>query len=61
MLGNAAEEIIKYANQNPLILIVMATHGRSGIRHLVFGSVAEIVLLESNAPILLITTGHKSK
>jgi nucleotide-binding universal stress UspA family protein len=57
VMGEAAEEIVKYAHQNPFQLIVMASHGRSGIRHLAFGSVAERVLLEVNTPVFLITPG----
>jgi nucleotide-binding universal stress UspA family protein len=61
VMGMAADEIIGYANKNPFQVIVMASHGRSGIRHLTFGSVAEKVLLESNTPIFLITPGSKTK
>jgi len=59
IMGEASEEIIKYANKNPFQLIVMASHGRSGIRHLAFGSVAEKVLLEVKIPILMITPSNK--
>jgi nucleotide-binding universal stress UspA family protein len=59
VLGDAAEEIIKYANSNPFQLIVMASHGRSGVRHLIFGSVAERVVLEANVPILVVTSDNK--
>jgi universal stress protein A len=60
-MGETAEEIIKYATKNPFQVIVMASHGRSGIRHLTFGSVAERVLLESNVPIFLVTPGSTPK
>jgi nucleotide-binding universal stress UspA family protein len=61
VIGDASEEIVKYANKNPFQLIVMASHGRSGLRHLTFGSVAEKVLLESSTPILLVTPGVTTK
>jgi nucleotide-binding universal stress UspA family protein len=61
IMGETAEEIIKYATKNPFQVIVMASHGRSGIRHLTFGSVAERVLLESNVPIFLVTPGSTPK
>ncbi len=61
VMGEAAEEIIKYANKNPFQLIVMASHGRSGLSHLAFGSVAEKILLEANVPIFLITPGTVNK
>jgi nucleotide-binding universal stress UspA family protein len=56
VLGDAAEEIIKYANTNPFQLIVMASHGRSGLRHLIFGSVAEKVILEAYVPIIVVNS-----
>ena len=52
--GLAAEEIIRIAKASEIDLIVMSTHGRSGIRRLVFGSVADQVLREAGLPILLI-------
>jgi nucleotide-binding universal stress UspA family protein len=61
VMGEAAEEIIKYANKNPFQLIVMASHGRSGLSHLAFGSVAEKVLLEANVPIFLVMPGAAPK
>lgn len=54
LVGNAAEEIIKYASQDPFQVIVMASHGRSGFKLLVFGSVAEKVLLQTNTPVLIV-------
>ena len=53
-MGPAAETIIDYATDYPVDLIVMATHGRSGIQRWVFGSVAEKVLRRANVPILLV-------
>ncbi len=44
LIGNPAEEIVRYAAQNHPRLIVMSTHGRSGFSRCVFGSVAENVL-----------------
>jgi nucleotide-binding universal stress UspA family protein len=61
VMGEAAEELIKYANKNPFQLIVMASHGRSGLRHLTFGSVAEKILLESKIPIFMVTPSIKAK
>ncbi len=52
--GRAAEVIVDYVKNNPINLIVMATHGRSGISRWVFGSVAEKVLAGVTSPILLI-------
>jgi len=52
--GNPAEEILKYADKNDIDLILMATHGRSGLKSLVIGSVANQVLHASKVPIWLV-------
>ena len=52
--GSAADEIIKYIEDNKISLTVMATHGRSGISHWAIGSVAEKIIREANRPILLL-------
>ncbi len=54
VVGNAAESILRYAGQNDIELIVMSSHGRTGIARLAFGSVAENVLRQSPAPVLII-------
>ena len=51
--GKPAEAIIQYATIHAIDLIVMATHGRSGISRWAFGSVAEKVLRQSPVPVLL--------
>lgn len=53
--GRAAEEILDYAQNNKVDLIVMTTHGRSGISRWFFGSVAEKVLQHSAVPVLMIS------
>ncbi|MBM3156020.1 MAG: universal stress protein [Chloroflexi bacterium] len=52
--GRAADVIVDYVNRNSINLIVMSTHGRSGISRWVFGSVAEKLLVGVTSPILLI-------
>lgn len=53
--GDAAEAIIVYAEQHPeVVMIVMATRGRSGLTRWVLGSVAEKVLQASPVPLALI-------
>jgi nucleotide-binding universal stress UspA family protein len=54
MLGKAEEVIIRYARENQIDLIAMATHGRGGLQNTLFGSVAQHVLRESGLPMLLI-------
>ena len=51
--GRPAEAIIEYAASHAVDLIVMATHGRSGITRWAFGSVADKVLRQSPVPVLL--------
>lgn len=50
----AAVEIIDFAKESEVDLIVMCTHGRSGITRWVLGSVAHKVLTRAETPILLI-------
>jgi nucleotide-binding universal stress UspA family protein len=52
--GNAAERIIQFADEMQVDLVAMTTHGRSGVKRQVFGSVAERVLHEGNTPLLLV-------
>lgn len=54
LVGKPADAIVDYASKNPVNLIIMSTHGRSGIGRWVFGSVAERVLLGVTSPILLV-------
>jgi nucleotide-binding universal stress UspA family protein len=54
MLGKAEEVIVRYARENQVDLIAMATHGRGGLQNTLFGSVAQHVLRESGLPMLLI-------
>jgi nucleotide-binding universal stress UspA family protein len=57
MVGSPAEEILRYADENDIDLILMATHGRSGISRWVMGSVADRVLRSSRIPVLLVRAG----
>lgn len=52
--GQPADEIITYAAKSGCDLIVMSTHGRSGIGRWVYGSVADKVLRSSAIPVLLV-------
>lgn len=52
--GNAAEEIIKAADEMNANLIAMSTHGRSGISRWALGSVADRVVRVSSRPVLII-------
>ena len=52
--GYAAQEIIGYANNNEMDIIVMGTHGRTGIDRMLFGSVAEKVVKTATMPVMTI-------
>jgi nucleotide-binding universal stress UspA family protein len=52
--GPAAPAIVEAAKVQKVDLIVMSTHGRSGLGRIIFGSVAESVLRGTRAPILLV-------
>lgn len=52
--GSPAEVITRYANEEEMDLIVMATHGRTGLRHILMGSVAEKVVRTSGVPVLTV-------
>ncbi len=54
LLGNPAEEIALYAANEGVDLIIMASHGRSGISRWAHGSVADKVLRASCVPILMV-------
>ena len=53
-LGKPAEEIVNFANKSKVDLIIMASHGRSGVSRWAYGSVAEKVLRSICVPVLLV-------
>jgi len=53
-LGKPEDEIVKFANENAVDLIAMGTHGRTGLAHMLVGSVAERVVRISKCPVLTI-------
>jgi nucleotide-binding universal stress UspA family protein len=59
--GNAAEEIIRAAEETKVDLIAMSTHGRSGLRRLAFGSVTDKVLHHSKVPVLTVRAPEGTK
>ncbi len=54
VLGDAAEEILRYVESNDIDMVIMGTHGRKGLERVLFGSVAERVVKMSSAPVLTI-------
>lgn len=49
---NAAEGICHYAKKEDVDMIVLSTHGRTGLQHLLIGSVAEKVVRHAECPVL---------
>jgi nucleotide-binding universal stress UspA family protein len=54
ILGEVVESLDEYVQKNGVDLIVIATHGRSGITRWVWGSVAERILRSSCVPVLMV-------
>jgi nucleotide-binding universal stress UspA family protein len=52
--GNAAPQILKLTAEQGIDLIVMGTHGRTGVKRFLLGSAAERVVRESPVPVLTI-------
>jgi nucleotide-binding universal stress UspA family protein len=52
--GREDNEILKFVKKEQVDIIIMGTHGRTGIEHVFFGSVAENVLRRSKVPIFII-------
>ncbi len=57
--GKAADEIARIAEKEKVDLIIISTHGETGFRHMIFGSVAEKVVRHAPCPVLTIRTVHK--
>jgi nucleotide-binding universal stress UspA family protein len=53
--GSAAEQILCAVEDHEIDLVVIATHGLTGWRHMVFGSVAEKVVRQSKVPVLTVS------
>ncbi|MFN9719822.1 MAG: universal stress protein [Planctomycetota bacterium] len=59
-VGTAFLEIIDYAKKEEIDLIVIGTHGRSGLMHVLMGSVAERIVRKSPCPVLTVKPeGHQ--
>ena len=57
--GRAFAEIVRMARERKADLIVIATHGRSGLSHAMFGSTAEKVIRKAPCPVLSVKyPGH---
>jgi nucleotide-binding universal stress UspA family protein len=56
-IGNPVDQIVNFATESAATAIVMGTHGRTGLKHLLIGSVTERVVRTSPVPVL--TTRHE--
>jgi nucleotide-binding universal stress UspA family protein len=56
VVGHAATEIVDYAKQVKADMIVMTTHGYSGLKHVLLGSTTEDVLRHAACPVLSVRT-----
>jgi len=54
LVGKIADSLVDYAEANEIDLVLIATHGRSGISRWVRGSIADRVLRSSCAPVLMV-------
>ena len=52
-------DIVEYARKQKIDLIIMGTHGRSGVQHLLMGSVAERVVRTAPCPVLTVRTPER--
>jgi nucleotide-binding universal stress UspA family protein len=58
-VGKPAKTIAEYVSKSDVDLIIMATHGRSGIHHWIRGSVADEIVHAARAPVFLVTRRDK--
>jgi nucleotide-binding universal stress UspA family protein len=58
VVGTPYVEIVRYARQHAIDLIVVGSHGRSGLAHVLMGSVAERVVRKASCPVLTVRPGQ---
>jgi nucleotide-binding universal stress UspA family protein len=61
VIGDPSHEIIRAINEHDADVVVMATHGRTGLSRFFLGSVAERVVRESPVPVLTVPAHHARK
>jgi nucleotide-binding universal stress UspA family protein len=57
--GKPFYEIIQYAREEKMDLIIIATHGHTGVEQILFGSTAEKVVRKAPCPVLVVRTGER--
>jgi nucleotide-binding universal stress UspA family protein len=58
-IGSPYENVIEYAEENDIDLIVMGTHGRTGLDRYLLGSVTEKVVRMSDVPVVTVRHGNE--
>lgn len=58
--GSEAEEILKFIRKEHIDIVVMGTHGRTGLKHVLMGSVADKIARRSPIPVFIIPCKDKS-
>ncbi len=59
-VGNPFLEIVKYAEEHDIDLLVIGTHGRTGLAHALLGSTAERIVRKSKCPVMTVhPRGHQ--
>ena len=58
-IGNATDGIVWAAEREVAGLIVMSSHGRSGIERIVLGSVADAVVRRTSLPVVIVRPPHQ--
>jgi universal stress protein A len=56
-VGKPAEEIVRVAREDAVDLIVMGTHGHTGLRYMLLGSTAETVFRTAPCPVFMVQCG----
>ena len=54
LIGDVGEEVVRYAEETGIDMIIMGTHGYKGLEKVMFGSVAEKVVKTASCPVLTI-------
>lgn len=60
LLGDPAAEIVRFTQARAIDLVIIGTHGYTGLRHAIMGSVAEKVVRKAHAPVLVVHPTDKS-
>lgn len=58
--GDPQEQIIQFMTHSNADLLITGTHGRTGLDHLISGSIAEYIIRHSTIPVLVIPYNHET-